>query len=285
MCFSIGIIGGDKRNLELMKIYENQGNKVNIIGFDKTDNEDEFRNIIKRESVAEVIKDSNVIITPIPISKDNKTIYTPYSNKVIYLEDMINCLENVKDKIIILGNINNENLNKKNRIIDILKEEEYLSLNSIATVEGTISLIIENTEINLQSQKVLVLGCGRIGKMLLFKIKQLAKDIMCISRNLEELNWCKLYGYKYKKLENIERIINEYDIIINTIPSNIIKEEDIEQMKKRTLFIELASLPGGVEQKKLEEKNIKYLRAMGLPGKYSPKETANIIKDILDKKI
>lgn len=79
-------------------------------------------------------------------------------------------------------------------IIDIMKREELAVLNTISTAEGTIEIAISNTNKILHGSNVLILGFGRIGKVLARKLAGLAVKVTCAARKEADLAWIKAYG-------------------------------------------------------------------------------------------
>ena len=53
----------------------------------------------------------------------------------------------------------------------------------------------------------------------------------------------------------------------------------IDALSPDVLVIDLASLPGGVDWDACTRRQIKAIRALGLPGKYSPETAAEIVKE------
>ena len=79
-------------------------------------------------------------------------------------------MHNLNAKILIAGTIAPDVYELANdeyiEIVDIMKREELAVLNTIATAEGAIEIAIANTNKILHGSNVLVLGFGRIGKVL-----------------------------------------------------------------------------------------------------------------------
>ena len=266
------IIGGDSRNFFLAKELAREKHEVKLFGFDKLEN---FKTC---EKYCEIIKTSDIVILPIPFSKDNLCLYMPFSNTYIPIKEILYYLEN---KIIFVGNINKELteiLNtKNNKLIDFMKKEEFAILNTIPTAEATIEIIIKNTKKILQNSNCLIMGYGRIGKILAYKLQGLSAKITCMVTNKEEKAWAVVYGYEIVTIEDLQKNCTKfkhYDIIINTIPKIIFKEE-LKELKKETLVIDLASKPYGIDRKIVEKENINFIEALGLPRKIS---TNNISK-------
>ena len=166
-------------------------------------------------------------------------------------------------------------------IIDIMKREELAVLNTIATAEGTIQIAIENTNKILHGSEVLVLGFGRIGKVLARKLVGLAVKVTCAARKDEDLAWIQAYGYKTTNINNIGENLRQYDIIINTVPHMILTEERLQYVKEDCLLIDLASNPGGIDKKAVKDKKLKFVWALSLPGKVAPITSAEFIKDTI----
>lgn len=75
--------------------------------------------------------------------------------------------------------------------------------------------------------------------------------------------------------------LNEFDIIINTIPALVIQEEQLKKINKDCLIIDLASNPGGVDRTFAKKIGIKTIWALSLPGKVAPLTSAQYIKDTI----
>lgn len=275
------VIGGDLRNIKLVNMLSADGNKVYVYGLKKTH---EFsKNIVICDNLKEAIDSSEIIIGSIPFSSNGKDINTPFYDDHISIEHFlkqINC-----NNILVAGSISTEicSLLKEKNIetIDIMKREELAVLNAISTAEGTIEVIIANRDKILHGSKVLILGFGRIAKVLAKKLEGLSADVTCAARKIEDLAWIRTYGYKNTNINMLEQNLAEYDIIINTVPHLILTKERIKYIKNDCLLIDLASKPGGIDQEAVKEKNLKLIWALALPGKVAPVTTAEFIKDTI----
>jgi len=166
-------------------------------------------------------------------------------------------------------------------IVDLMKREELAVLNTIATAEGTISEAILNTNKILHGSKVLILGFGRIGKVLARKLVGLSAIVTCAARKDEDFAWIKAYGFNQTNINKIGANLGEYDIIINTVPQIILNEDNLKYVKKDCLLIDLASNPGGIDKKEVKKENLKLVWALALPGKIAPITSAEFIKETI----
>ena len=69
----------------------------------------------------------------------------------------------------------------------------------------------------------------------------------------------------------MKNYIEEYDLIINTIPSMIIDEELLHYISPTSYILDIASYPGGVDFNKAKEYGINAFLLPSLPLKYAPK--------------
>ena len=282
MSNTFSIIGGDTRNVELAKMLANDDNLVYVFGLDNTNLEDEKTKKIEIfNTLEDAIYQGNIVIGPIPFTRNGETLNSPLSSIKIEIEDFASWLDK---KLLFAGSIPEEfyqiTKNTKVLITDLMKIEELAILNIIATAEGAISKIIENTATNLQGSNVLIIGFGRIGKILSKKLEVLGAKVTCSARKQTDLAWIEAYGYKSVNTYNLENL-KQYDIIINTVPHIIFKQEQLQQINKNCLLLELASNPGGFDLEIVKNLNLNYVPALGLPGKVAPKATANFIKNAI----
>lgn len=276
------IIGGDLRIIYLAKLLATDGNKIYTYGLEGSEDIKKQKNILQCETIQEAISRSKYIISSIPFSSDGKFINTPFSNNEISIHKLINLLDN---KILICGNVSEEirryAKNNDVEIIDVMKKEELAILNTIATAEGTLEIILSNTDTIIQGINILILGFGRVAKTLAKKLDAISAKVCCAARKQEDLAWIRTLGYDAININNIGDNLNKYDIIINTVPQMILSEEKMKYIKQDCLLIDLASKPGGIDQEAAKNKRINSIWALALPGKVAPVSTAKYIKDIV----
>ncbi len=276
------IIGGDLRIIKLAKILAEDNNEVYVYGLENVEELKEIKNIIFCEKLQDAVKQSEIIIGPIPFSSDGININTPFSNKKISIREL---MHNINAKILIAGNILPEVYDLANdeyiEIIDIMKREELAVLNTIATAEGAIEIAIANTNKIIHGSQILILGFGRIGKVLARKLAGLSAKVTCAARKDEDLAWIRAYGHMETNINTLGQNLEKYDIIMNTVPHTILTEERLKYVKQDCLLIDLASNPGGIDKKVAKERNLKLVWALALPGKVAPTTTAEFLKDTI----
>lgn len=278
MINKITIIGGDLRLVKLSEMLINEGAQVFTYGLEEADKIETK----KCGTLEEAINNSEIVIGPIPFSSNGETINAPFSKEKIQIEEI---MELLKGKILVAGSIKADlyELASKNdvKIIDILKREELSVLNAISTAEGAIKIAIEETPKNLHGSNILVLGFGRIGKVLSHMLNGLGAKVACEARKNSDLAWIKAYGYEQIPLPELKENLEKFDIIINTIPYMVLDSDALEKVRDDALVIDLASNPGGVDKAAIKERKIKFVWALSLPGKVAPTTSAEFIKNTI----
>ena len=204
MSNQFAVIGGDLRIIELVKILAKENNIVYTYGLEKAEQLKNLDNVIICEKLTQVVKEAEVVIGPIPFSSNGKEINTPFSDVSISIRELMHTLN---AKILIAGTISPEVYDMANdeyiEIIDIMKREELSVLNTVSTAEGAIEIAISNTNKILHGSKVLILGFGRIGKVLARKMAGLSVKVTCAARKDEDLAWIKAYGHNATNINTL----------------------------------------------------------------------------------
>lgn len=290
---NICLIGGDRRNLELAKLllkdndnyvrlYANEKMYYEIIESKKLENEEKYTNLEECTNLEKAIANSNIVVTGIPISKDKEYLTGEYTNLKISLEEFF---LNLKNNFLISGMVPekfNEMLKKNNnKFLDILKDERYVITNAKITVEGIIKYLIENTENTIFNSKILVLGYGRIGKILCNVLKNFTENIYCMPNSKEEEELLNANAINTISKENLNNNLTKFEIIVNTIPKLVLDKKEIELLNKEVFVLDIASKPGGINREIAQKNNIKFSWKLGIPAEISPIACAEKIKNII----
>ncbi|MCI8587990.1 MAG: dipicolinate synthase subunit DpsA [Clostridia bacterium] len=290
---NFSIIGGDLRTVKLAEMLS-KDNQVYVYGINTIWNKseevdtnkfdiDKGTNKIKIcKDIKEAIDKSKIVLGPVPLSKDGENLNAPFCKENIKIREIIEQI-NDSEKTFIAGGIkeNVYEIAKNIKIIDLMEQEELTVLNTIATAEGTIQVAIENTEINIQGSEILILGFGRVGKVVAKKFKALDANITCAARKKQDIAWIETLGYESTNINTLSKNLERYNIIINTVPKVILTKNELSYINNNALIIDLASKPGGVDQKVVRELKLNYIWALALPGKVSPLTSAVYIKNTI----
>ncbi len=159
------------------------------------------------------------------------------------------------------------------RIYAYSENEAFLLRNAYITAQCAIRLTMEKTDSLILGKKALILGYGRIGKYLASMLKSLGADIFIYARKEKSIADAEMNGMKGIDLCDIPNLYP--DMIYNTVPDTIIKRSLSDVLPKETLIVELASSPGGFEDKEIA------MKAPALPGRMMPKSAGEAVFDLV----
>lgn len=281
---TVSIIGGDLRIVNLIELLAKDDFLVYTYGLENSEELVERENVKRCGSITELIGSSEIIIGPLPMTNDSENISAPFSEDRISIEELIRELSN-KNKTFLAGKISDQIAERltqeKIQFIDLLKREELVVLNTIATAEGTIQLVMENTTRTIHGSNILIMGFGRVGKVLAKMLDGIGAKVSCEARKNSDIAWIKAYGYNPIHLSELDNELGNYDIIINTIPFQILDENRLKYVKKECTILDLSSNPGGVDRNAARRLGLKLIWALSLPGKVAPLTSAEFIKETL----
>lgn len=160
---------------------------------------------------------------------------------------------------VIGGNL--DEIPKKFRKIDLLREEQYLAENAHLTADCALRLLGEQLPVAFRGCPILIIGWGRIGKCLAAMLKALDGDVTVAVRKPGDLGMLAALGYGAVKISHIQP--EKYRAIVNTAPAPVLEWEG------HCVKIDLASRLGLL--------GADVIWARGLPGKMLPEASGKLI--------
>ena len=155
--------------------------------------------------------------------------------------------------------------------------EEYQIANAQLTAEGAVALL--RPETGLSGAHILLLGYGRIARLLARELQKAGALVTAAARSGEQRTWAEAEGIEALPLDALSGALDRFDVIIGTIPAPVLTEPLLALVRKDALLLELASAPGGIDAAAAHERGLRYIRAPGLPAKYAPERAAVILRD------
>lgn len=282
----LSFIGGDLITAYLINMFLEEGNKIITYAFDSAEDlinaDDKKKSKIFAKSIEEAINFSDNIIFAMPFQNDSEKVISTFSLEQIEFKEIIPLLKN---KNIFAGNLSEETINvleKQNTTIYNLNENNEIKIsNALITAEAAIGIIATDSNKTINGMEILVLGFGRLGKMVAKSFSSLNAKVTVEARKDADLAWINAYGYNALNLENLTENIHKYDIIINTVPFMLLDKERIEKLKKDVFVLDLAD-ERGIDTKEARKRNIKNLWALSLPAKNAPYSYAESIKNVME---
>lgn len=269
MAKTIGILGGDARMRLLSQLMANDGYGVCTW---------ELAGGANPAALCDAVK-AEVIILPVPLAKDDKLNGTD-----IPLAELWPLLRPARK--IFAGAVRPSDREEAERyglhITDYFSREELVVRNAIPTAEGAVETAMKHLPVTLHSAPCLVVGFGRIGKLLAHDLYALGAKVTVSARKLSDLAWIDAFGYSAEHTNRLTGKLGSFRVIFNTVPQRVFDEALLRELSPDCLLIELASA-SGFDLAAVEKLRLNYIKAGGLPGKVAPETAALAMKNTLCK--
>lgn len=164
-------------------------------------------------------------------------------------------------------------------LLDYYDREELQITNALFTAEGAIQRAMEETDICLHRCPCLVLGFGRIGKLLSHRLRAMGASVTTAARRYRDLAWCDALGYESLPFSRLSPALHQFMLIFNTVPSLVLDTEELRHTREDCLIMELASPPGGIDLDAASCLGRRVICARGLPGQAAPLSAAAALRD------
>lgn len=181
---------------------------------------------------------------------------------------LMSVLETLPETITIIGGRLDDEALSQYCCIDLLKDDTYLAENAAITAECALMLAAQRLPATLKDTPTLILGWGRIGKILMTLLAGLGNRPFVYARKRADRAMIRALGSTPVSAEELPVIQNQMRLILNTVPEIMIKKEESEKIRN-CVKLDLASSPGILGSD--------VIRAGGLPGKYAPETSGKLI--------
>lgn len=284
---SVVVAGGDFRQVHLANLLS-QTHQTAVFGFEPdVDFCKEVERIPNFSQLPPYLQRAEYLILPMPAAEPGNLLNSPLSLQTIHLEDLFRL---AGPNLMVLGGKITSPLEDLLRWyslpwIDYSEREDLSILNAVPTAEGTIQIILEEMPITIHGMKILILGSGRISKILRQNLKSLGAEVSVCARNSKDLHWVQWEGCNPVHLESLAESVGKYQLIINTVPAQIVNETILHRVNPNTLLIDLASKPGGIDFYAAKQLGLHTVWALSLPGKTAPVSAGTILHHCLENLI
>ncbi len=280
----VAVIGGDARQIEIIRKLTERDAKLSLIGFEQLDHA--FTGAVKEKMEELDFSKIDAIILPVAGTNHLGQVDSIFSGEKIFLTEEM--LAKTPDHCTIYSGISNSYLDgittrTGRRLIKLFERDDVAIYNSIPTVEGTIMMAIQHTDFTIHGSKVIVLGLGRVGMSVARAFAALGARVKVGARKSKHIARITEMSLTPFYLTELEEHVGDVDICINTIPHEVITASVIAKMPPHTLIIDLASKPGGTDFRYAEKRGIKALLAPSLPGIVAPKTAGQLLANVLSQ--
>ena len=277
----ISVIGGDLRQIKAASCLKEHGFDVLLTGFDEDKIYDKTLSL--ENDIHKSIEFADILVFPLPMAYDETHMNTPLYEGDYYVVDTLKLI--TKNELLLAGMISPKFQTLLNvygiYAIDYYQRDEIQILNAVPTAEGAIEIAMRELPVTLHDSRALVIGYGRIGKILAKMLGGIGAHVTASARKCADIASISAYSHEPVYTKDIKSRISEFDVIFNTVPSCVLDRQTLEQVRPDTVIIDLASKPGGVDFEAAKELGLNVIWALSLPGKVAPITAGKIITDTI----
>ena len=274
----VTMIGGDARQLVVIRKLALSGASMQIIGFDNW--ECHIDGVRKTNLTPDSIISTDVILLPAVGTNDEGFIDSTYSSNTFHFsEDIVKAIPAHAQIITGMAKPYLKKICTKYgiRLIELFERDDVAILNSIPTAEGALLMAIQNTDYTIHGSNCMVLGLGRTGLTMAQTLKGLGAHVSVGVRKPKHHALAWAMGLDPFYMTELQERVTHVDIIFNTVPAMVLPASILSRLPIHSLIIDLASKPGGTDFTYAEKHGIKAMLAPGLPGVVAPKTAGRII--------
>ena len=147
------------------------------------------------------------------------------------------------------------------------RDPVYALENAALTAEGAAELLMRRMPKAVMGSDILVVGYGRIGRLLAHKLGALGARVTVGARGSIARAEAATRGHNTVDIINVSET---YDAVVNTVPAPVLAGD-----YGAAVCLDLASAPGGWAD------DTPVLKAPGLPGLYAPEAAADVMAEAI----
>lgn len=233
-----------------------------------------FRQLGFEVAEEEKIAQADVVLLP-----------TPLSALKIPLEQMLQKIR--PGALVFAGSVRREEQRMATaagvQLIDPLTREELAVLNAVPTCEGAVQILLGEREETLWNSRILVLGFGRIAKLLAQRLTGFGALVTVAARRSEVRALAAALGYRTLEISAMQGAVSGFEVLVNTVPALVVDQTMVDLLRPDAFVLDLASAPGGVDFEALGKRKIRTVWARGLPAKCAPKTAGRFLGQMVLK--
>lgn len=268
--WQFGVIGGDRRQAKLARLLMQDGHSVTAYGLCSEEN-------VPEESLEKAVS-ADVVILPLPLCAQPGKFNCEREN--LSIETLLQHFR--PEQLILAGRVGAEEQGMAQalglRLRDYFLREELTVANAAATAEAAIQVAMEHLGRTLLGTNCLVLGFGRIGRLLSFRLHGLGARVTAAARKASDRAWIRAYGWQAEDTGALAGVLGDVSVVFNTVPSLLLDAPLLSELSAGCLYIDLASALGA-DFAAAERMGICCIRAGGLPGRLVPLTAAQAIRN------
>lgn len=275
-------LGGDRRELRVMQSMLEAGHRVEAWGWEGAALP---RGVQAAPDASAALAEAQAAILPVPPLNEDGRLHTLLPQD-LYLPDR--AFRHAPSGLPVLAGAVTPHLAciaLQCRLSGMLEREEMARPLAEATAEGAVAEAIRLSGGLLCGASALVIGYGRIGRALAWRLAGFGLSVTVINRSDQRAAQAREHGFTVADWSQLTAAAAASDLIFNTAPAPVLKREQLRWLKKEALIIDLAAAPGGTDFTACAELGVKAVLAGGLPGRYAPGFCGDVMAELYQKEL
>ena len=203
---TFGVIGGDRRQAELARLLAEEGRTVWTSGVAGCPD-------LPAQAAA-----ADVVILPLPLCREDgilnsetedlptSALFRRFSPGQLLLAGQVRPAQQIEAE------------NCGLTLVDYFQREELTVANAAATAESALQIAMEHLDRTLLGMECLVLGFGRIGKLLAYRLHGLGAHVTVTARKPSDLAWIRAYGWQALETGRLDGALCDFGAVFNMSP-------------------------------------------------------------------
>lgn len=259
------VIGGDERMARLVGLLKDDGHEVRAFLLPEGE-----------QDAASAVSGAEYVILPAPTERGKGLLNAALAGETVTTEAIVKVLR--PGQRVLAGCVTPDFRGMCAAagvdVIDYFTREELTIKNADLTAEGALGLLITETDFSLNGASILVVGAGRIGKLMATKLRALGANVTLSARKAKDLAFAEALGLAAADTGKLGEGEVMYDAVINTVPAPVVTETVLKRVRPGGYVMDLASLPGGVDFAAAKAMGVHAAHHLSIPGRMMPDAAA-----------
>ncbi len=270
------LVGGDRRNRYLREYLSQKG--FSTYGFAQNPGE-------PLSALWEALQMPYVaVILPLPATKDGVHVHTPLWDGTLPFASFRGKL---RPGTKVLGGKLPKPLSEQFLADGIpymdYYDEQVIVRNAELTALGVLRVLGEHRDLQPDALRFVVTGFGRVAKATVREIQARGGAVRVAARSPLAQSAAAECGAAPVPLSAFQEDPTGFDVLVNTVPAQLFGKAALAKMPADALLIDVASAPFGLDFDAAAALGLHAVKAQSLPGKYFPREAAQILGEKIQR--
>ncbi|MBO8142342.1 MAG: dipicolinate synthase subunit DpsA [Firmicutes bacterium] len=273
----VAVLGGDRREVELVRALAASGARVRVAGLPAGG----VPGVERVRSAREAVAGARAVVAPMSGTDEHGRVPTPLEPSAGLRLGRELFGQMGSGTPLFIGTVRPAVAQAAAaagvRVIEVAEIDEIAIANSVPTAEGAVQIAMEKLPVTIHGARALVIGFGRCGFTLARLLDAMGACVDIVSRRASDLARAEAMGLSAWPWPKMREAVWDRDVIFNTVPAPVLGEAVLARTRPGVLIVDIASAPGGTDFAAARRLGREALLAPGLPGKVAPVTAGRIL--------